>query len=50
MSQMCGWAGPEEIYIKYHDCEWGVPVYDGRLLWQMPVSYTHLTLPSKRIV
>ena len=37
MSQICGWAGPEEIYIKYHDCEWGVPVYDGRLLWQMLV-------------
>jgi len=22
----CGWAGKEEIYIKYHDEEWGVPV------------------------
>lgn len=22
----CGWAGKEEIYVKYHDEEWGVPV------------------------
>lgn len=22
----CGWVGSEEIYIKYHDEEWGVPV------------------------
>lgn len=22
----CGWVGKEEIYIKYHDEEWGVPV------------------------
>ena len=30
----CGWAGPEEIYIDYHDTEWGVPEYDGRALWE----------------
>ena len=24
---MCRVGRPEEIYIKYHDCEWGVPVY-----------------------
>lgn len=24
----CGWAGKEEIYVKYHDEEWGVPVRD----------------------
>src|SRR5690606_7921047 len=23
-----GWAGTEEIYVKYHDEEWGVPVRD----------------------
>jgi DNA-3-methyladenine glycosylase I len=22
----CGWAGKEEIYVKYHDEEWGIPV------------------------
>ena len=36
MAEICGWAGPEEIYIKYHDIEWGIPEYDGRLLRQMP--------------
>jgi DNA-3-methyladenine glycosylase I len=30
----CGWAGPEEIYIEYHDTEWGVPEYDSRALWE----------------
>ncbi len=24
----CSWSGKEEIYIKYHDEEWGVPVRD----------------------
>jgi len=24
----CGWAGKDELYIKYHDEEWGVPVKD----------------------
>lgn len=30
----CGWAGPEQIYIDYHDTEWGVPEYDSRALWE----------------
>jgi DNA-3-methyladenine glycosylase I len=30
----CDWAGPEEIYIQYHDEEWGVPEYDARALWE----------------
>lgn len=30
----CGWAGPEQIYLDYHDTEWGVPEYDGRVLWE----------------
>lgn len=32
--QRCAWAGPEEIYITYHDTEWGVPQYDSRALWE----------------
>lgn len=24
----CGWAGKDELYIRYHDEEWGVPVRD----------------------
>ena len=28
-------AGPDEIYIQYHESEWSVPEYDGQILWQM---------------
>ena len=27
----CSWAGPDEIYIKYHDEEWGIPTHDDRV-------------------
>jgi len=30
----CEWVGKDEIYIEYHDTEWGVPVYDSELLFQ----------------
>ncbi|PHS20449.1 MAG: DNA-3-methyladenine glycosylase I [Kangiella sp.] len=30
----CDWVGSEEIYVNYHDTEWGVPVYDSELLFQ----------------
>lgn len=28
----CGWAGPQPIYVDYHDEEWGVPRADDRWL------------------
>lgn len=31
-TQRCEWAGPQPIYITYHDEEWGVPRSDDRLL------------------
>ncbi len=32
----CRWANPRnEVYIRYHDEEWGVPVYDDRKLFEM---------------
>ncbi|MEL6452201.1 MAG: DNA-3-methyladenine glycosylase I [Pseudomonadota bacterium] len=34
MDGRCGWAGPEPIYLAYHDTEWGVPEYDARTLWE----------------
>ncbi len=34
MAERCGWAGQEEIYIAYHDDEWGVPEYDSQALWE----------------
>ncbi|WP_449622418.1 DNA-3-methyladenine glycosylase I [Robertmurraya sp. Marseille-Q9965] len=30
----CGWVNQDELYINYHDHEWGVPVYDDRLLFE----------------
>ncbi|MGF7139464.1 DNA-3-methyladenine glycosylase I [Roseimarinus sediminis] len=30
----CQWANGSEIYQKYHDEEWGVPVYDDRKLFE----------------
>ena len=24
----CFWVGEDELMIKYHDEEWGVPLYD----------------------
>lgn len=32
--QRCGWCGTEQIYVDYHDHEWGVPERDGRALWE----------------
>ena len=34
MTDRCGWAGPDQIYLDYHDTEWGVPEYDSRALWE----------------
>lgn len=30
----CGWTTDAELYIDYHDHEWGVPVLDDRLLFE----------------
>jgi DNA-3-methyladenine glycosylase I len=30
----CKWCGTEEIYVRYHDTDWGVPEYDSRALWE----------------
>jgi DNA-3-methyladenine glycosylase I len=35
--QRCGWAGEDPTYVAYHDTEWGVPVYDDRLLFEFLV-------------
>lgn len=29
----CQWCGTDPLYVKYHDEEWGVPVYDDQLLF-----------------
>ncbi|MET0406832.1 MAG: DNA-3-methyladenine glycosylase I [Hyphomicrobium sp.] len=30
----CPWAGTDELYIRYHDEEWGVPMTDDRALFE----------------
>jgi DNA-3-methyladenine glycosylase I len=30
----CWWCGDDQLYQQYHDCEWGVPVHDDRLLFE----------------
>ncbi|WP_432799236.1 DNA-3-methyladenine glycosylase I [Poriferisphaera sp. WC338] len=34
IQKRCGWCGEDELYQKYHDEEWGVPVHDDRLLFE----------------
>ena len=31
----CKWADSNELFIPYHDEEWGVPVHDDRVLFEM---------------
>ena len=33
----CTWAGSDEVYVRYHDEEWGVPTHDDRELFEMLV-------------
>ncbi len=30
----CAWCGTDPLYVKYHDEEWGVPVYDDKKLFE----------------
>ncbi|WP_299830297.1 DNA-3-methyladenine glycosylase I [uncultured Roseobacter sp.] len=52
--ERCGWAGPDEIYLEYHDTDWGVPEYDSRALWEKLVldgfqaGLSWLTILKKR--
>ncbi len=35
MKKRCGWCGNDPLYIEYHDTQWGVPVHDDTLLFEM---------------
>ena len=35
MKQRCHWANTQKIFIPYHDKEWGKPVHNDRLLFEM---------------
>ena len=34
MKHRCFWVTDNELYKKYHDQEWGVPVYDDKKLFE----------------
>lgn len=31
----CPWCGSNPLYVDYHDHEWGIPVHDDQLLFEM---------------
>lgn len=31
----CDWCGEDPLYVAYHDQEWGVPVHDDRMLFEL---------------
>lgn len=50
----CAWVTNDPLYIDYHDKEWGVPIYDDRLLFEllilegMQAGLNWLTILKKR--
>ncbi|OHE77761.1 MAG: DNA-3-methyladenine glycosylase [Verrucomicrobia bacterium RIFCSPHIGHO2_12_FULL_41_10] len=50
----CSWVNKDPIYIQYHDTEWGVPIYDERLLFEflnlegMQAGLSWLTILKRR--
>jgi DNA-3-methyladenine glycosylase I len=50
----CKWCGNDPLYIAYHDDEWGVPVHDDRLLFELLIlegaqaGLSWLTILKKR--
>lgn len=50
----CRWCGDSEIYVAYHDREWGVPVTDETMLFEflilegMQAGLSWLTILKKR--
>lgn len=37
MQKRCTWPGDDELMVRYHDEEWGVPVHDERKLFEFLV-------------
>lgn len=52
--ERCSWCGTDELYVKYHDEEWGTPVHDDRkhfeflLLESAQAGLSWLTILKKR--
>lgn len=37
INNRCGWAGTDELYVRYHDEEWGKPTDDDKTLFEFLV-------------
>jgi len=54
MQERCTWVTDDPLYIDYHDHEWGVPIYDERLLFEflilegMQAGLSWFTILKKR--
>lgn len=50
----CAWCNNDPLYINYHDTEWGVPIYDDKLLFEflilegMQAGLSWITILKKR--
>ena len=50
----CGWTNSDQLYIDYHDKEWGVPIHDDKLLFEflilegMQAGLSWFTILKKR--
>lgn len=50
----CAWVKDDPLYVDYHDLEWGLPIYDERLLFEflnlegMQAGLSWLTILKKR--
>jgi len=40
MKTRCFWVSDAENYIKYHDEEWGIPVYEDKILFEFLILET----------
>ena len=36
----CSWSNSHEIYMEYHDNEWGVPEFNGKKLFEILILET----------
>ena len=53
----CGWCGTDELYVKYHDQEWGKLVTDDKKLFEflvlesaqagLSLSLIHISEPTR---
>ena len=41
----CGWCGTDELYVKYHDQEWGKLVRLSGNFWLLSFKISYLCLP-----